>query len=193
MKKIIVGLCLSLLFLFVQDLWASGAAMKKRRRPKPRQVNVHHQTNITQQNMNVQSMTIEQQMAVQQRARQAADAEVKEIVDISEVWSSLETSSRAWALMIDPEAKVATVSKFMDVFRKNKIELRKSPENYAAMIDSMAQTSPEMLQRPFTQVLQLVAIIEYDFNNGQNKDAMALQVLGTPEAVEQNKKRLGLK
>ena len=45
--------------------------------------------------------------------------------------------------------------------------------------------------RPFDQVLQFVAIIEYDFNNGQDKDEMAQKLLGE-EGYLRNKRRLNL-
>ena len=60
------------------------------------------------------------------------------------------------------------------------------------MIDGMALENPEMLAQPFVNILQVVAVLEYDFDNGENKDAMALKVLGSKEAVMKNRERLGL-
>ena len=42
---------------------------------------------------------------------------------------------------------------------------------------------------PFEQLLQTVAVVEYDFDNGQDKDAMAKKVLGE-QGYLKNKQRL---
>ncbi|MBP7162845.1 MAG: hypothetical protein KBB26_04860, partial [Candidatus Omnitrophica bacterium] len=63
---------------------------------------------------------------------------------------------------------------------------------YVGLIDSMSRESPDMLTQPFDRVLQIVAIDEYDYENGQDKDMLAYQILGSKEAVIQNRQRLGL-
>ena len=192
MKKAVFCFFIIYAFLSMQNVWASGAAMKAKRRP--RQMNVHQRVNVTQQQTVQPGEPMMMGPAVPQKARQpVADAQVKQIVDISQVWSALEKSSQAWTLMIDQEAKMATVNRFIDLFHKNGVSIKKSSEVYVVLIDSMAQDNPQMLKRPFDQILQVAAIIEYDFNNGQDKDMMALKVLGSSDAVQANKKRLGIK
>jgi len=58
------------------------------------------------------------------------------------------------------------------------------------MIDKMSQDNPELLNNPLKDILKIAAIIEYDFNNGTNKDLMAKKVLGEA-AYKKNKNRLG--
>ena len=118
--------------------------------------------------------------------------EVQDIVDMSQLLDTLANSSQVWSLIIDQGAKEMVVQRFIDHFHQHSIAIRKPAAFYAQQIDSMSQTHPEMLQQAFPDILQTVAIIEYDFNNGQNKDAMALKVLGQ-EAFLQNKRRLGLR
>jgi len=115
---------------------------------------------------------------------------VEEVVDISQIWEKMELSSESWALMIDLEPKILTVQRVIDQYEAQGIHIRKSAVHYIEMIDSMAYQSPNMLKNPFVDIIKIIAIIEYDFDNGQNKDAMAKQVLGS--GYEANKKRLGL-
>ena len=45
-----------------------------------------------------------------------------------------------------------------------------------------------MLDRPFGELLQIAAIVDYDFDNGMDKDELARKVLGEA-GFEANKKR----
>ncbi|MDE2028915.1 MAG: hypothetical protein KGJ11_10295, partial [Candidatus Omnitrophica bacterium] len=56
------------------------------------------------------------------------------------------------------------------------------------LIDELARQNPQMLERPFGELIQILAIMDYDFDNGMDKDALAKAVLG-PQGYEQNKKR----
>ena len=111
-------------------------------------------------------------------------------VDESDFWQMLDRSSQAWQKIVDADDKVYVVSHFIEKYRQQGIKIRKSPENYAALIDDMARNGPEFLANPFERVLQVVAIIEYDFDNGQNKDELARKILGE-QGYLANKKRLG--
>jgi hypothetical protein len=115
-----------------------------------------------------------------------------EVVDIVEVWRSMQKSSEAWALMMDMDPKLSIIAKQIDDFRQEGIRIEKSPLHYLEVIDSMSAQNPVMLKNSFKDVMMVVAIVEYDFDNGINKDILAYKILGSQEAVEQNKKRLGI-
>lgn len=117
---------------------------------------------------------------------------VQDIVSLDEVLVSLETSSRAWPLIIDNEAKQEVVNYFIKKYRRERVVISKTSEHYVRLIDGMSQTSPEMLAQPFEQVFKIVATLEYDFDNGQDRDTQALKVLGSRGAVLQNKARIGI-
>jgi hypothetical protein len=177
------------------DLYAGGAVakrqqMKKSRQQQPGQVQM-------QQQLQIQQMTIEREAQQEtlraQKQKQQAEETPQEIADIEDVMASLEKSSQAWPLIIDEEAKEVLVWKFMEKFRNQRVTIKNPPSFYAASIDEMIQQSPEMLKQPFPTVLQVVAIVEYDFDNGQDKEALALSVLGSKQAVAANKQRLGLR
>lgn len=115
---------------------------------------------------------------------------VQDIVDITALWAKLDKTAKAWTLIIDNQAKAMTVNEYMERYRKEGVRMRKPPIEYAQMIDDMAAQNPQMLLPPFKEVLQLVAIMEYDFDNGLDKDMMAKKVLGEDFYLK-NRKRLG--
>lgn len=131
-----------------------------------------------------------QQLAEQIAVQQAADAvQVKEIAPFEDVLASLDRSSRAWPLIIDNPAKEMLLAHMIQRYRKDGIMIQKPPAYYASMIDGMTGEAPEMLDKPLPQLLQVAAIIEYDFDNGQDKDELARRLLG-PQGFEQNRQRL---
>jgi hypothetical protein len=113
---------------------------------------------------------------------------VVDVVDLSEVWKKLDKKSLVWALLIDDQAKMLTVSEYIDRFRNQGVKINASPAHYVQLIDQMAQDNPAMLQRPFGELIQILAIVDYDFDNGMDKDDLARHVLGE-EGFEANKKR----
>ncbi len=117
-------------------------------------------------------------------------AQVEDTVDISDVWRKLDVNSRAWTLLIDPQAKVDTVSEYIDRFRNAGVRISGSPIQYAQAIDQMATDNPSLLDNAFRNLLQVAAIMEYDFDNGMDKDDLARKFLGV-QMYEANRKRLG--
>ena len=113
---------------------------------------------------------------------------VKDEADLTEVWKKLDVKSTVWTLLIDDQAKVLTVSEYIDRFQKQGVKISHPPMHYVQMIDQIIQTNPQMLNRPFSELIQIVAIVDYDFDNGMDKDDLARKVLGE-EGYEANKKR----
>ena len=111
------------------------------------------------------------------------------VVDIHDLWASLVGASTAWGQIIDREIKLLTVAEYIDRFRKMRITIRKSPGHYVGLIDSLAGQMDGFLSAPFLNVLSYAAIMEYDFDNGTNKDELARKTLG-PEQFEINRRRL---
>jgi hypothetical protein len=113
-----------------------------------------------------------------------------EVKNIHDIWDDMMTSSDVWALMMDRAPKEQTVRKYIDFFRQQNVMIRKSPTYYVDLIDQMSEQNPDMLQRPFEDVFRFLAIMEYDFDNGRDPDALAKQVLGD-QFYLWNKQRLG--
>lgn len=123
-----------------------------------------------------------------QVAVQAGSTDVKDVVDLSEVWKKLDTKSTVWTLLIDDQAKLMTVSEYIDRFQKQGVKINESPAHYVQMIDQVVGQNPQMLNKPFGELIQILAIIDYDFDNGISKDVLARKILGEA-GFEANKKR----
>ncbi len=111
--------------------------------------------------------------------------------EINALAEELNVSSEKWS-GLDTAAKTAVTAKFIDMYAQKGIKISKPPAQYAAMFDSMTAQNPQMLSSPFSRALEVLAVIEYDLDNGQDKDAMARKVLGGEKAYLNNRKRLGL-
>ena len=101
-------------------------------------------------------------------------------------------ASLLWLQLGDILVKALIVDRYVDLFRGEGTDIRKDIFHYVAMIDDMAMSSPELLQNPFKEVLRIVAIMEYDFRNGQDPDWLARSLLGE-RAYMDNKRRLGIR
>ena len=119
----------------------------------------------------------------------AEPVEVQDIVNLDQLMESLQASSEAWDMIINKEDKEIVVDQFIQQYSEEGITINKPAENYVAMIDQMSSGSKDMLAMPFKRVLQVVAVMEYDFGNGQDPDLLAQKILG-PQVYEKNKQRL---
>ncbi len=148
---------------------------------------------VAQQQVILQQQILMQQQLQQQAASDAASPpeKVEDVVDITDLWKSFERDSTAWALIMDQDAKVMTVAHYIELLAKQGVEIHNPPQHYAAMIDSLAVQTPDMLRTSFDRVLSLMAILEYDYGNGEDPDAFALKFLGRERYLE-NRQRLGL-
>lgn len=153
---------------------------------------MERQQQIIMDKQEYEGQLIDRSQQHQDQQQDMLEQEVKDVVDVNQLIASFEVSSEAWPLIIDSEAKSVILSAYIDQYRTQGITINKSSVYYADLLDGMVQQAPEMMGQPLKNVLRVLAVIEYDFNNGQNKDEMALKVLGSRDAVVQNKQRLGL-
>jgi len=121
----------------------------------------------------------------------ADDSEIQQVSDMTEILESLKYTSRVWPLIADMEPKIFIVVHYMKLFQENGITVTKSAPFYASTVDSMIQQNPAIINQPFINILQTAAIIEYDFDNGQDKDKMAQEILDHDAYIE-NRRRHGL-
>jgi len=112
-------------------------------------------------------------------------------VDITRLINSFKVASLKWTEVLDQRTKEKIVSFFIAEFKKNNIIIKKDSSHYVGIIDNMSRQNPDLLNNSFDKILQIVSIIEYDFDNGQDKDLMAQKILGTQGYIR-NKERLGL-
>jgi hypothetical protein len=116
--------------------------------------------------------------------------EPQDVADINQIIAELDITSEIWPLIMDIEPKMMIIEHYIKRFAKQGVVIRKDPAAYVQMIDSMILGNAEMLKTPFENILKVSAIAEYDFDNGQDKDRMARQVLGET-VYQENRKRLG--
>ncbi len=119
-----------------------------------------------------------------------AASQSDEIVGMGNIFKQLDTSSQIWMRIDDSGIKALIVQKYIDYYRNKGVSIHNAAQHYVDMIDSVSKDSPSLLDNPFGNVLKFMAIIEYDFNNGQDKDQMAKSILGEKMFVE-NRKRFG--
>ena len=134
-------------------------------------------------------LTAKTQADATQKAAQGSPEGAQTVVDIADLWNSLDRSSVAWEQIVDEEIKLLTVSEYIDRFGKLGVRIRKPPGGYVKLIDALANQTVGFLDAPFMNVLSYAAIVEYDFDNGKNKDELARQVLGE-DAFRANKQRI---
>ena len=119
------------------------------------------------------------------------ESQVQDVVDIEDLWKTFETTSENWPLILDPQAKVLTVDRWIHQYQEKGITISKPPLFYSQIIDGISQQNPSLLNQPFDKLLQFMAIVEYDFDNGTDRDQLAKKFLGE-QAWKSNRHRLGL-
>ena len=124
-----------------------------------------------------------------QIAAREATSQAETVVTIEDLWSALDQGSLPWEKIIDTDIKRLTVAEYIDRFRKLGIKISRSPGEYVGIINTMAQQNAGFLKAPFLNVLSYAAIVEYDFDNGENKDELARKTLGEANFLA-NRKRL---
>ena len=122
--------------------------------------------------------------------RKAPDDTIQQVVDSTRLYQKLDNNAQAWTLLIENQDKVMVVNEYIERFRRENVKIAQPPVFYAKMIDDITLQNPVLLNRPFKDVIQLLAVMEYDFDMGMDRDMLAYKVLG--EAMyKDNKKRLG--
>ncbi|VAW19566.1 hypothetical protein MNBD_BACTEROID05-482 [hydrothermal vent metagenome] len=186
MKKIFLLSSGVLLFILSANvcLAAGVIEMQKMNLQKAQQKSQAQQRNAKQQ-----SLQEELQQKNQNRLSAYQSQYEEKVVDFSQVFEELKINSEVWAQLIDNDPKVMILDKYKQWYSDQGIQIRKESLHYAGIIDSMARTDENLLKTPFKNVLRFVAIMEYDYDNGQDKDALAQKVLGAGQ-YQANKRRL---
>jgi len=143
-----------------------------------------------QQVMNYQAASALQEMNQDRLYEDIPPSFVKDIVGVNDLWKSLDGSSRAWRLIVDKKAKGITVKHYIDELAGEGATVRKDPLYYSKVIDDMSRENPLMLDQPFKDILRIVSIIDYDYDNGVDKDNLARRIFPNEQAFQNNKKRV---
>jgi hypothetical protein len=91
---------------------------------------------------------------------------------------------------LDQPTKVRATEGFLILLKtQEKANIQKSADHYVGRLDEMLQQNPKATQNIPT-LLKILAIMDYDFDNGQDKDQLAKDYLG--KLYEANKARLAM-
>jgi hypothetical protein len=98
--------------------------------------------------------------------------------ELGQVWEKLH-----------PDDQRIAVGAMIELFKKqNQGTISKPVDFYVQRINETIQTNGEIRALPLDRVLMILAVMEYDFENGKDKDTLAKEVLG-PTMYEANKQR----
>ena len=103
--------------------------------------------------------------------------------------TELMRSSEKWPLL-DQNLKSKAVEGYINfLFKvKEKATIKKPAEYYVVKIDEMLQQNPKTPQN-IPSLIKIQAVMDYDFDNGGDKDQLAKEILG-PKLYLANKARL---
>ena len=98
------------------------------------------------------------------------------------------TSSKGWSSLTYQE-KLKAIDLVINLFKvKENAAILKPVEHYSQRVDVSFSKDPSMATLPLTLVIKILSVMEFDFYNGQDKQALARQTLG-PDFFEQGEKR----
>ncbi|PIQ86862.1 MAG: hypothetical protein COV74_03255 [Candidatus Omnitrophica bacterium CG11_big_fil_rev_8_21_14_0_20_45_26] len=103
----------------------------------------------------------------------------------------LTKSAKSWDRLSETD-QAEVVRAMIELFKiRDNAAILLPASYYATKINEQLAADPTMLELPLPIVLKVLAVMDYDFYNGQNKEELAKQVLGE-DVYEQNKKRRAL-
>ena len=95
-----------------------------------------------------------------------------------EILNAFSNNSVQWSKINNLSMKDDIVKYYMSGYEKNGVTIKNTPSFYVNMIDTLIKQNPAITNMPLHTIVQTVCIIEYDFDNGQDKDMLAKKVLG---------------
>ena len=105
-----------------------------------------------------------------------------------ELMNQLSRNMSLWERLNLTEKKAAIDGVILLYRNRDNIAILNNSEFYAGKIDETLRTNPMVVNLDITTMLRILAIMEYDYYNGENKDTLALKTLGK-QGFEQNRTR----
>jgi apolipoprotein N-acyltransferase len=130
-----------------------------------------------------------QTLTAENSIRSGSSSSMVDMSVTAEIINTFNDNSIQWMKINDPALKEDILKYYIYEYGNNGIIIKNPPVLYVAMIDNLIQQNPSVENMPLYSILQTVSIIEYDFNNGQDKDMLAKKVLGE-SAWKDNRERL---
>lgn len=109
-------------------------------------------------------------------------------ISFPDMMSQLSRNMSIWTKLTSDEKKQA-VGAVINLFKnRNNIAILNDAAFYSGKIDETLRTNPASGNLDIMAILRILAIMEYDFYNGENKDELAKKTLGE-KGFEQNQLR----
>lgn len=105
-----------------------------------------------------------------------------------EIMTQLSRNMSIWERLNLTEKKAAADGVILLYKNRDNVAILNGAEFYAGKIDETLLTNPMVVNLDMMTMFKILAIMEYDFYNGENKDDLALKTLGKP-GFEENRKR----
>lgn len=99
-------------------------------------------------------------------------------IPFPQMMGMLSQNMTIWNLL-PPDSKKRAVEASILVYRnRDNAAILNPAEGYVTRIDDSIKNNPQLQGLDLMQLLKILAVMEYDFYNGQNKDALAKEILG---------------
>ena len=175
------------------DVFAGAVA--ERRKMQQRQI---QQKTITQKQRALASQEQSQKKVRDQSVKPSAVSPQAQVLEsdepITEITGEklstlLQKSSTVWPNIIDWEVKEAIVKNYIRLYKSQGTTLNLPAAHYIVFVETLLKQNPNMLQIPFYRLMMIAAVMEYDFNNGVDKDQLAKKILGEQGYLANKKRR----
>lgn len=111
----------------------------------------------------------------------------KDPSEYNAMMGELAQSMASWP-SLNPEDQRLAVAAVIQLLGQQRGKISRPPAYYADRINQTLQTSKEILGMSLDRVVVIFAVMDYDFENGQDKDLLAQEILG-PSMYAANKAR----
>lgn len=102
--------------------------------------------------------------------------------------SQLSENLKTWGTLHPDDQRLAVAAVMQLLGQQGRGKITQPPAYYADRINQTLMANKEVLDMPLDRVLVIMAVMDYDFDNGQDKDKLAQEVLG-PSMYAANKAR----
>lgn len=108
--------------------------------------------------------------------------------EYNDMMAKLSQNLSTWSSIHPEDQKLAVAAVMQLLAQQQQGKISRPPAYYAQRINQTILGNQEVLDMPLDRVLVIMAVMDYDFDNGQDKEKLAEQVLG-PAMYAANKAR----
>lgn len=106
-----------------------------------------------------------------------------------DMMNQLSRNMALWGQM-NLEEKKQAVSAVIAIYKsRDNVAILNSSDSYVSRIDETLASDPSVINLDILTVLRILAIMDYDYYNGQDKEKLAKETLGEKAYVENQRRR----